>query len=260
MSIATHFAAAIKQALKARGHTYAWLAAKLALSESSVKRLLSRGGISLERLDAICEALELETDDLLELARIQDDGSRELTFEQEQALAENAALLVVFYMLLNGWTTERVAKDCSLGEAELTRILTRLDRLKLIVLLPGNRFRLRVTKDHVWRPNGPLRRRYRAQALRDFVTSPFSGDGEHLRFEVGLLGQSGLAQLKKRIDRLVQEFNQLTDLDARVPPHVAKRQITLVLAFRPWDFTRVVQTHEVQIGPPPGPRNKKAPA
>ena len=247
MALALHFAAAIKDALKARGRTYAWLAARLSLSEASVKRLLSRGGISLERLDAICEALELDGNDLLDLARDREDGVRELTLEQEQSLAEDSTSLVVFYMLLNGLSQERIARECGLAEATLTGALARLDRLKLITLLPGNRVRLRLGKDHTWRPNGPLRRRYREQALRDFVSSPFAAEGEYLRFEVGLLGQSGLDQLKKRIDRLAQEFNQLADLEGRTPADAAKRRITLALAFRPWDFARIA--HAVRQTP-----------
>ena len=48
---------AVKRQLKARGLRYSDLAARLGVSEPTVKRLLSRGGITLERLDRICAAL-----------------------------------------------------------------------------------------------------------------------------------------------------------------------------------------------------------
>lgn len=247
MPLATDFGHTIKGLLKARGHTYAWLADKLGLSEPSVKRLLSRGGISLERLDAICDALEVEGNHLLDLVRRRDDQLSEFTLEQERALADDATMLVVLYMLLNGWTKERIMRDCNLSEAEVIAKLSSLDRLKLVTLLPTNRIRLRITKDHTWRPNGPLRNRYREQALRDFVSSTFAGDGEHIRFEFGVLGQSALLQLKRRVNRLAHEFNELADLDALTPAAPAKRATTLVVAFRPWDFTRIVQIRKSHL-------------
>ena len=66
MSGSHQLRAAIKQQLKARNLHYADLALAIGLSEASVKRLLSRGGITLERLDAICEFLGT---DVYELAR-----------------------------------------------------------------------------------------------------------------------------------------------------------------------------------------------
>ena len=45
---------ALKRALKSRGITYAALAAKLGLSEASVKRMFSRRDFTLQRMDDVC--------------------------------------------------------------------------------------------------------------------------------------------------------------------------------------------------------------
>lgn len=262
MSIAAQFTKAIKHALKANGRTYASLASQLGISESSVKRLLSRGGISLERLDAICAALELEVGDLVQLVARDVDHEHTLTLEQEEALAADAKLLVVLYMLLNGWTSERVAADCELSRAEVVHLLARLDRLRLIELLPGNRVRPRLSRDHVWRSNGPLRKQYRDEALLDFVSSSFPDPEEYLRFEIGLLGPSGVDQLKRRFDRLTQEFNELVTLDSRVTTHPTK-PVAVVLAFRPWDFMWILTRktdlmHPHSMTPSRQPRTRRA--
>ena len=62
----THQRTDLKKALKAAQMTYADLARALGLAESSVKRMLARGGLPLSRVDAICRALKL---DFAELAR-----------------------------------------------------------------------------------------------------------------------------------------------------------------------------------------------
>jgi hypothetical protein len=49
--------------------TYAAVAKQLDLSVASVKRLFSRGDLSLKRVDLICELLETSLAELLERAR-----------------------------------------------------------------------------------------------------------------------------------------------------------------------------------------------
>lgn len=246
MAVAAKLTLAIKRALKVRGHTYAWLAHELGVSESTIKRLLSRGQMSLERFDAMCVALRLEVADLLKLASTPTDTVRELTLQQEQVLADHPKALAVFYMLLNGWSSERAAKECRLSSSELIRILTRLDRINVLELLPRNRVRLLVPKDHLWRPNGPLRTRYRQEALQEFFTSTFSDPEQYLRFEIGLLSGAGVDQLKRRIDRVTREFNELADLDAGLPQGIGKKPVAVLVAFRPWDVMWILRQAEMR--------------
>ena len=57
---------ALKGVLKERRVSYERVAGHLGLSLSSVKRLFSTGGFTLERLEAICDLADV---DILELAR-----------------------------------------------------------------------------------------------------------------------------------------------------------------------------------------------
>ena len=59
----------LKRVLKTRGVTYADLAGRIALSEASVKRLFSQGTFTLERLEEVCAALEIDVFELAKLAR-----------------------------------------------------------------------------------------------------------------------------------------------------------------------------------------------
>lgn len=66
MSTTADLILALKRELKATHLTYADLAKKLGMAESSVKRMLAKGDMPLSRIDAICRALKL---DFAELAR-----------------------------------------------------------------------------------------------------------------------------------------------------------------------------------------------
>ena len=111
----------LKRVLKTRGVTYADLAERIALSEASVKRLFSQGTFTLERLEQVCAALEIDVFELAKLARGEQARAQELTVKQEQALAKDRVLLGVFYLAYNGWQIDdivaRVARVLSSAPA-----------------------------------------------------------------------------------------------------------------------------------------------
>jgi len=61
---------ALKKLLKARGSTYRDLGQTLGLSEPSIKRLFSQRTFTLQRLEQVCAALEIDFYELAKLARI----------------------------------------------------------------------------------------------------------------------------------------------------------------------------------------------
>ncbi|MFY8130947.1 MAG: helix-turn-helix domain-containing protein, partial [Burkholderiaceae bacterium] len=55
----------LKAELKSRGLTYAKIAAKIQMSEASVKRMFSQRSFTLERIDEICQACGIEFSELM---------------------------------------------------------------------------------------------------------------------------------------------------------------------------------------------------
>ncbi len=82
---------AIKRQLKARGMRYRDLAQALGLSEPSVKRLLTRGGITLERLERICEVLETDFFELAHHGRRVAEQPNALTLAQGPRSSRSSA-------------------------------------------------------------------------------------------------------------------------------------------------------------------------
>lgn len=225
----------LKRELKARGITYADVAAELGLSESSVKRLFSESRLSLDRLEALCQIVGLEISDLVQVMMSERKRIDRLTQEQEREIAADPELLLVAICVLNAWTYEEILATYTLTEHQCIRLLARLDRLRLIDLQPLNRFRLTVASDFQWIPDGPIQQFFSKEVQPGFMQSSFTGPGEKLEFRSGMLSRAANAEMLKKIDRLVADFNELHAQDSALP--LADRfGSSLMVAFRPWEF------------------------
>ena len=235
MSQAAQLVDLLKQGLRDRGITYLDLARRLGVSESSVKRLFSRRRLSLDRLEAICRQMDMDISDLLELARANEGRITQLSEAQELALAADERLLLVGLLALSNWTTGAIVASYRLTDAEVVRLLAKLDRLGILDLMPGGRIKMRLARNFSWRKGGPLQRFFEARVPRQFFDSSFNGPGE-VRFVVhGSLSQHSNALLQQRMARLAEEFDGLADDDRRLD-RGSLAGTTLVVAMRPWEL------------------------
>lgn len=224
---------ALKRVLKSRHITYALLAQRIGMSEASVKRLFSQRTFTLSRLEQVLSALEIDFFELAKLARGAGDAPQEMTEQQEQTLASEPRLMGIFYLLFNDWQPAQILARYELTEAELTRLLVKLDRMRLIELLPANRVKLRVGRHLRLRPSGAIRAKHGQKTMAEFLAVEFDRHGGHFLFEFRDISPASFAVLHRKLDRLAAEFNELAELDSTLPPD--KRQsIGLVLGMRPW--------------------------
>ncbi|HMK14501.1 MAG TPA: helix-turn-helix transcriptional regulator [Burkholderiales bacterium] len=223
--------ATLKKALKRHGLTYRNVAKALGLSEASVKRLFTQPSFSLDRLDKLCSLMGMEITDLVEMMEHERGRISELTESQEEELVSDTKLLLVAFLAVNGWTFHEILDYYILPEPELIRCLTRLDRLKLIELLPKNRIKLRISPNFAWRKNGPIQEFFNAHIREDFIKSRFEDEGEAFLFFSGMLSRSSNAVLLKKFEQLATEFDELNRHDRRLP--IAQRFVSsMVLAIR----------------------------
>jgi len=226
---------ALKRELKAAHLTYADLARKLGMAESSVKRMLARGDMPLSRIDAICRALKL---DFAELARRVADAQpllAELTQQQEKAVVADKKLLLVAICVLSQWTLEQIVASYRLSEAEGVKYLAQLDRIGIIELRPLNRYRLKLAKTFRWRPHGPVMDYFREHALLDYYSGGFDGHGEGLLLVHGSISRSLAPAFMERLQRVAQDFAQQHQADQKLSEQ-DREGYTLLLAMRSWEF------------------------
>ena len=235
MSTTADLVLILKKELKAAHLTYADLAKKLGMAESSVKRMLAKGDMPLSRIDAICRALKL---DFAELARRVADAQpllAELTQAQEKAVVADKKLLLVAICVLSQWTLEQMVASYRLSEAECVKYLAQLDRIGIIELRPLNRYRLKLAKTFRWRPHGAVMDYFREHALLDYYSGGFDGHGEGLLLVHGSIARSLAPSFMERLQRVAQDFATQHQADQKLPEK-DREGYTLLLAMRSWEF------------------------
>lgn len=236
MAQTSQLIAVLKQALKARGKTYADTARYLNLSEASVKRLFSHKSFTLQRLDQVCQMIGIEISDLTQMLHERVSAPiTGLSLEQEQEVVGDLELLLITVCVLNRWTLAEIVEYFDISELRCIKHLARLDRLKMIELLPGNRVKLRVAPNFQWRENGPIQQFFLQKLQTDFFNSRFNQPHERLIVVNGMLNGSSFTVLQRKMERLAREFDQLCGDDAALPLD-QRDGTTVVLAMRPWRY------------------------
>jgi transcriptional regulator with XRE-family HTH domain len=230
----------LKRCLKARGLTYKDVANTLDLSEVSIKRLFSERSFSLKRLEQVCQLVDMSFSDLARMnERKYEERITVLSVAQEAGLAKDPILLSYFYLLLNGWNISRIAERFSLDEPRQVRLLVQLDHLSLIELQPGNRVRLLTARRIQWRRDGAVRRLYEKEVKKAFLKDDFSKGVAHYGFESAELAPESAGLIRRRLTRLVREFDELAEMDVKLASD-EKRGYGLMVALRPWAYWHVV--------------------
>jgi DNA-binding Xre family transcriptional regulator len=224
---------ALKQVLKSRSITYAEISRRLGISEASIKRVFAKQSFTLERLDKICQLLDIEITDLAKMVEHESERVVQLTLHQEREIVSDPKLLLVAVNALNHWTLDEIVAHYTISKTECIRLLARLDRLRIIDLLPNNRIRVIVGRNFSWLPDGPFRRHFRGQLEADFFSSRFDGKGEHLALVNGMLSRSSNTIIQHHMRRLEAEFTELHNQDMGLPLE-DRFGTSLFIAMRPW--------------------------
>lgn len=227
--------AALKKALKAHGLTYASIAPALELTEASVKRLFSEQNISLQRLEQICQLMDMEISDLVQQMNEQQPRLQQLSVEQEQEITRDLVLLLVTVCVLNRWTMENITRFYKLSDAECLQKLAQLDKLKIIELLPKNKIKLLVATNFSWRENGPIQQFFQEKIAQEFFKSKFKTEDECLVVLNGSLSQQSNGEFQRKLKKLAREFDDINNDDAALPLD-NRNGVTVVMAVRNWRY------------------------
>jgi DNA-binding Xre family transcriptional regulator len=224
---------ALKKLLKTRNMTYRQVAQGLGLSEASIKRLFTTGNFTLARVDQICLLMGLEIADLVRMAESTRQRLNELTEEQENELVSDTRLLLVAFLVINGWAFDAIYSEYKFTEPELISCFIKLDKLKLIEFLPNNRFKLLTTTNFSWRKNGPILTLFTERMKQDYFVGKFQEKNEAIMFAPGMLSETSCETLLKKMELLVSDFNAVNHRDAALSIE-QRSAFSMVVALRPW--------------------------
>lgn len=237
----------LRTQMRAAGVTYKMLAERIAMSESSVKRMFGQQDMSLSRLAQICKAAGVAMEDVLRGAADATPQTDALTLTQEKSLLAQPHLLLMAICCLGHWTLEQVLETYNLTEPECIMLLAELDRLGVIELKPLNRYRLRVSNAFRWLPDGPVQQFFREHAVADYFSGSFDGAGETLLCLPARLSLPSAEELVGRIQQLAGDLARLHQGDRKLAPQ-ERDGFTLLVGFRSWEFAAFTA---LRRAPPP---------
>lgn len=236
---------ALKRRLKSAGLSYQDAATALNLSVSSIKRLFNERGFTLPRIEALCALAGTDIFQLSTEAQALTPTTDMLSQTQEEQLVGSPLLLLVSICVINRWRFSEILEQYSVEKMALTRAFVALDALGVIEYLPGDRYRLIVSRQLKWRPNGPIQQYFMANLMGDFVSEQFVDEQDHLYCNWAMLRQESANELNTKIKRLIAEYLELSKDDTKYSA-TDKLSSSLLICFREnWKpkFVRAFDQH-----------------
>ena len=106
--------------------------------------------------------------------------------------------------------------------------------MKLIEMLPNNRYKLLVSKRFNWIPRGPIQRFFEKNLQSDFFESAFARKDEIKIFVTSMLSRGSIDEIIRKVKKLGDEVNDL-HLDDEKLGLDERKGVSVVLAVRPWE-------------------------
>lgn len=235
MSQLTDVCESLKALLKQQHITYKALAEELKMSEANIKRMFSLNQFTLARLEQICTVLNISLSDLFLLVEKQKKKISQLTPEQELELVSDVKLILVAACVRDGWSFDEIITHYQIDEFACIQLLAKLDRLKMIELLPNNQYKVLIAQDFQWIPHGPLEQFMTKDGIATFISTPFTEENSFRFYIRGTYSQTSIDIIKRKLNQLKKEVAQLNQEDATLPLE-NRQHIGLLLAMRPWEL------------------------
>jgi transcriptional regulator with XRE-family HTH domain len=235
---------ALRSRCKAAGLTQSALAKLLGISIPTAKRWLKGEGLDLISLQRLLSAIGMTWQEFAAHIDLDSPPRFQYSLRQEEILAEDPQLLLVFDALLRGMNTKSVQDHFQISYATLRRFLRQLEDVQLLEVHERDRIKLRKHGEPVWRENGPLARMFRSLLLAGFCKK-FGDDRKHLRIALHHYRPEDVATLQRKIADLM-DFATLADQRSlRSSNFIAATEYTLVTGLAPFALRDAVVTQSL---------------
>ena len=208
---------ALKQQLKGKRLNYRDVAAKLKISEATVKRYFSGKGVTIDVLQRLAEIVDLDLFSLAIVAQDQNATQHGMTESQLAVIRRRGPLSTVFFHLLAGWTMAQIAREFNLGP-QIDGYLAQLQGLGMIRRLSKRGVRVLVTPsggEGTYGEMSDLAAERAQQFLRDLDVR---NDKCDFLFDVVRLSHASVLQLRKILQHFENEIRELSRHDLELPP------------------------------------------
>lgn len=223
---------ALKAHLKARRLTYSQLAQALDLSETTVKRMFVTCDCTLDRLEQICQFLQVDLVEVVKSTPRNKNLINQLTQEQEAELVSNKELLLCAVCVMNLWTFEDMLSHLKISEAQCIQLMKRLEVIGFLELHSGCQYRMRVARDFSWIVGGPIMNMVKKMA-DEYFDHRFDRPGEVIKIVNVRIAEHSAESLKRRLELLAQEYADQVSVDAHLPL-LERTPMAVCIAVRQW--------------------------
>lgn len=240
--------AVLQQTLRARGMTYADLAARMGVSEPTIKRIFSAKDCKLSRLIEICQILEVDLSDVFERAARVQDTITHLPRKTEAALAADPSLMNFFVLLRDNIPQDQIARRFNLSEVDMFRLGRKLENLGLAEVTETGKIRLTAETPMRFRRDGPLMsvvQRINERFVAQILMAPQDEKTKFVALTRRMLPDSA-AKVTAEVQALHTLIAGLARQDQLLAPSKDLVACKLTAAWGTVDYTEILEVH------PPG--------
>lgn len=207
--------AVLKRELRARGFHYRDIAARLRVSEGTVKRYFTGKGVSLTVLRKLADIADLDLLSLAQLAQEDEAIQSKFTKAQQTALARNKFLSAIYHLLRHGWSPEKISHEFEI-RAELNTALQELEALRVIRRL-SHEVKILATPDLDERGGGQLNDLTREHAQMFLSEVNLHDPKCEWTCYAARLSRASAARLHEMITKFMEDTGALMKSDIDLP-------------------------------------------
>jgi hypothetical protein len=240
---------ALKQLFRTHGIPHRVIAEKLVVTERTVKRWLAGKGLTLQVVEDLCNVLGLTLTEFCEFAKGDlDVRPAQLNSLQERTLLANPSLLFLFDLLHRGWSLREIQNECKMSEATVIGHLVRLEKLRLVELMPGNRVRLLFARNICWTDRNAIGVAFQQNMKHLFDSMDFTEPNAIWSCRAINLTDQSFERLQKRFGLLTRELQQEADAD-RDSNSSKRTWYSVLVAARAFDPASVGNAQAIGVLP-----------
>lgn len=211
----------LKDEFKAKGIHYQDAAARLKVSEGTVKRYLRGKAVTLVALQKMAELVDLDLLSLAALAQRSSVAVRGLNKEQEEALSRSPLLRGALYFLGRGWTPAQFGAEFGIAD-RVDGLLTKLQTLGIIRKVSASSFKILARPPLDYRRAGLLTDHTLKRTRRFLTTIDLRDERCQWSFHQARLAPGSEARLLELVKRFNADVRALGMEESDMPPNRAQ--------------------------------------
>ena len=222
----------LRSQMEAQQMGFQELANKLKLSERAVQTMFEQQDCSFSVMEQMCQILGLKFEELITALPKPAVMIQHLTQQQEIEILSNKKMCAVVLCSLSYWGVQDILERVRIEKAELTSILRKLEAMGFLQVQPDDTFKLMVSKNFGWLPDGPMMRMVRRESENYFSYS-FNKPTDLLCSFTAYVTPETHDKLRSQMLEISREYKKQTQLQANVPVK-EKIRVAACLATRDW--------------------------